>query len=163
MNEDSTGKKLIENVNAHPLPVPFFIELIKVAQDAMRGKRREIPPAAERIPKPNRLYLSDIPENQMGMSIVAECHKRYPDKHQARDFSQSFLFRWFALNQAKSDGKLKEFTKAGDKPGVELINSAVFEVAATCPLNADEHGSFDDSYVERVRKLVMEAGEDDGG
>jgi hypothetical protein len=155
------GKRFIDSVNAHPLDAALFMELVQVAVDAMRGKRREIPPAAERIMKPNTLYLSDIPENQMGMAIVAECHKRFPDKEQARNTSQSFLFRWFAVNFAREEGKLKEFIKDGDD-GVELINTAVFDVAASCPLVADERGGFDDSFADRVRKLVAEAGEDDG-
>lgn len=155
MRDDTAGKRFIDEVNAHPLPVPLFMDLLKIAEDALRGKRRVIPPAAERIMKPGRLYLTDIPENQMGMSIVAECRKRFPDKKQAENTSQSFLFRWFALCIARDEGRLGEFIKPSGTPGAELVHSAVFEVAASCSLNSDEKGGFNDSFEQRVRELII--------
>src|SRR5687768_3974371 len=112
----------VARVNRKPLPRELFMELLGVALDAMTGKRRELPPDAERCLEdlpPNTLYLKDIPMNQVGMSIVSECHARFPDDEEAEDTSFSFLMRLFAIQQAKVGGRLTEFTKPGNEPGTE--------------------------------------------
>ena len=132
------------------------MELLSVALSAMRGERREIPPDAERCLEdlpPKTLYLTDVPENQMGMSVIGECHRRFPnDQKQAEDTAFSFMMRWFAVNKAKYNGKLAEFSKPGD--GCEMIHGAVFAVAADCPLALGS--DFDDSYIPRIRALMAE-------
>ena len=159
---DDAGQWYIERANAHPLPRELFMELLGVALEAMRGNCRAIPPDDERCLEdlpPNTLYLTDCPENQMGMSVIGECHRRFPkNQSQAEDTSFSFMFRWFALQKAKADGKPKEFTKPSAEPNCEMVNTAVFAAAAECPLVVN--GGFDDSYTERVRKLMEE--DDDG-
>lgn len=160
---DDLGQRFIARVNSHSLPRALFMDLLTIALGAMRGERRAIPPDAERCLEdlpPNTLYLTDCPENQMGMSVISECNRRFPkNRMKAEDASFSFMFRWFALQKARINGSLKEFTKPGDEPGSELIHSAVFAVAADCPLAAD--GDFDESFCAKVRKLIAE--EDDGG
>jgi hypothetical protein len=143
------------------LPRDLFKELVEVTIEAKSGKRRAIPPDAERCLEDapsGTLYLTDCPENQMGMSIVAECHQRFPDER-ARSVSQSFLFRWFAMSKAKADGRLDEFCKLVEK-GKEMVHTAIFDAASECPLTAD--GDFDPSYVERAR-AIKAAKEAQGG
>ena len=148
---DDMGKQFIREVNAHPLPRELFMELIQINIEAKSGNRRAIPPDAERCLEdapPGTLYLTDCPENQMGMSIVGECVRRFP-REQAEATSQSFLFRWFAICKARNAGRLKEFVKPGKKN--EMIHSAIFEAAADCPLTME--GEFDSSYLDRCRAI----------
>jgi hypothetical protein len=142
----------VAEVNSHPLKSELFIELFEVATDAMRGKRRIIPPDAERCLEdapPGTLYLADIRENQMGMSIVAECKKRFPGE-EGTQISQSFLFRWFAFLKAHREGLLREFIK-DETDTSQMVHSAVFEAAAECTLDAD--GDFDQTYLDRVKAI----------
>lgn len=143
--------RFVAEVNAHPLKIPLFIELMSIAQEALTGKSRFLPPNAERCLEDapaNTLYLADIPENQMGMTIVNECMQRFPEE-EGHFTSQSFLFRWFAIQKAQHDGKLDEFVRNDGKQ--VMVHSAVFEAGAVCPLDAE--GDFDSTYLDRVRKI----------
>jgi hypothetical protein len=160
MSDDTDyGQKFIRGVNATPLPRDLFMELIQITIEARSGKRRTLPPDAERCLEdapPGTLYLTDCPENQMGMSIVGECHRRFSDdRERAEAVSQSFLFRWFAICKARESGRLKGFIKR-DK-NIEMVYTSIFEAAADCPLTME--GDFDDSYVERARAIKAAEGD----
>jgi hypothetical protein len=133
------------------------MDLLTVAVSALRGERREIPPDAERCLEdlpPNTLYAKDIPTNQMAFAIISECKSRIPTDHEeASDTSFSFMFRWFAFQKEKLAGTLQEFTKSGDEPDTEMINPAVFEVAANCKLSSKD-GGFDETFIPRIRELI---------
>jgi hypothetical protein len=144
----------VAEVNAHPLKADLFMELAVIANDAMAGRRRFLPPDAERCfedAPPNALFLTDMPENQMGMTIVDECQRRFPDGETGRETSQSFVFRWFAIQDAFHAGKLADFVKINGKK--LTIHSAVFEAAADCPLESD--GEFGSSYLDRVKVIYQ--------
>ncbi len=145
----------LAEINATPVPKDVFSDLVNIALQALRGERRAIPPDAERCLEdaaPGTLMLSDIPENQMGMSIVAECRRRFPKK-QGEAIAQSFICRWWAIGRAKRAGRLNDFCKSnGD--GSETVHSAIFDAAAECPLELrGDQSSFDSSYVRRCREI----------
>jgi hypothetical protein len=153
MNDD-LGKRFIDEVNANPIPEDLFLELVSVAIDALKGRRRELPHDSERIMESPGVYLTDVPMNQLGLSIVRDCHERFPnDMAMARSMSQSFLFRWFALENARDDSEFGEFVRSSDEPGSEMIHSAIFKAAAACPLTTGGSGLFDDSFYLRARAL----------
>src|SRR4051794_9423566 len=91
-DEKDFGMQCLREVNATPLPVDLFMEMVQISIEAKSGTRRVLPPDAERCTEdypPGAMWLSDCPENQMGMSIVMECQKRFPDRKRAQDVSQS--------------------------------------------------------------------------
>ncbi|MGA2440817.1 MAG: hypothetical protein ABSH08_07650 [Tepidisphaeraceae bacterium] len=151
------GADFIRRVNKKPLPVDLFMDLLAVAVSALRGERREIPPDAERCLEdlpPNTLYVTDNNQNQMAFSVISTCKSRFPeDQEEAEDTSFSFMFRWFAIQKAKHAGTLQEFAEPGDEPHTEMIHTAVFAVAADCPLDCKD-GSFDQSFIPRIRQLI---------
>ncbi len=145
----------IAEVNERPLDQTLFVELFHIATEALEGRRREIPPDAERCLEdapPGALYLTDVPMNQMGMAIVGECRRRFP-KDDAGHISQSFLFRSMALEEGVATGRVAEFTRKTE--GQLEVNGAVFAASAQCPLDAD--GNFDRSYEARIRKFASES------
>jgi hypothetical protein len=152
------GDSFVKRVNDNPLPVDLFMDLLTVAVSAMRGQRREIPPDSERCLEdlpPGTLYMKDIPENQMAFAVLSETKSKFPkNKKKAEDTSFSFMLRWFAIQKAKLAGNLKEFTKPGEIPDTELINSAVFVVAADCPLDPQIDGTFDKAFIPRIRAQI---------
>jgi hypothetical protein len=88
----------------------------------------------------------------MGMSIVAECRAKFPAE-MARKMGLSFMLRWDARGTAGQDGLLEEFSRKTDD-GTDEIHGAVFMAAAECPLAED--GGFDETFVERIRKIMAE-------
>lgn len=148
-------RDFIAEVNRRPLDQTLFVELFHIATEALQGRRREIPPDAERcledMPS-GTMYLTDIPMNQMGMAIVAECRRRFP-KDAAQHVSQSFMFRSWALEKAVTTGRVSEFAR--ETEGHLEVNGAVFSASAQCPLDAD--GDFDKSYEARIRQFSAES------
>lgn len=142
-------------VNQNPLEPKLFLELVEIAHKALTGTLRVIPPDAERCLEKGGLFLSDIPENQMGMAVVRECRGRFP-KEQAERIAQSYFMRWFALCRAKEEGLLRPFMKQLESGG-SLINDAVFEAAATASLDAE--GNFSATYVPQIRDIINQRGE----
>jgi hypothetical protein len=151
-------RNFIAEANAQPVPRDVFI-LANVTVQALGGKRRTIPPDAERCIEdfpPGAIYLTDCPENQMGMSIVEECHERFePDLAEA--MSMSFYFRWLAFKQARHSGGIDEFIRLKGKK-ID-IHFAVLYAAAEYPLTAE--GTFDDGYVGRIREIIAAEGMSD--
>lgn len=143
-------RDFIGETNANPLPADLFLELVDIAHEAMVGKRREIPHALERDMSKPGYYLTDCPENQMGMSIVRECRQRF-GKEKGRVVSHSFLQRWFAIGDIRETSRIDEFLKRKKGTTEILINDAIFKAAAECPLGPDGH--FDESFVDRARRI----------
>jgi hypothetical protein len=150
----------IGEANAHPLSPELFIELAQLAMETLSGKRRYLPPDAERIIKKGppgtiTLTLTDIPMNQMGMGIVAECHRRFPST-EAENIAKSFLWRWFAIEDATRKGKLDEFTKTEGKQ--VMVSSAIFVAASDTNLNTE--GRFEADFFDKIRKMIADDTDD---
>ena len=165
MSEFDYGQQFIDQTNATPIPRDLFLELIGVTVDVKSGTRREIPPDDERCLEdlpPGTMYLTDCSENQMGMAIIGECRRRFP-QHRAEAIFQSFMFRWWAVAKAHDAGLLKDFIKriGKGKKAREHAHSAIFEAAADTPLNAE--GEFDERFYEKARAIkAAEAAQGDG-
>ena len=146
-------KDFVAEVNANPLPRDVFGALVDIIIEALSGRRRTIPPDAERCLEdapPGSIILTDCPENQMGMSIIEECNERFPAEI-AELIAQSVFFRWFAVGKARRDGQIDEFILRSND-NTQEIHEAVFCAAAECPINGE--GEFDDSFVGRIREII---------
>lgn len=89
-------------------------------------------------------------EKPVEAAVAAECARRMARLEAAR-VATSFMLRWSAIGRARQRGTLDEFINPSDG-GVEIVHTAVFQVAAVCPLAPD--GDFDDSFVSRVRAII---------
>ena len=81
-NADEYGRQCLERVNNTPIEVELFFDLLREAQKAMRGKRRELPPDAERCfedAPPDVIYARDSPMNQLAFAIIGDCQKLFPN------------------------------------------------------------------------------------
>src|ERR1043165_9310379 len=150
---------IITTVNENPISRELFEDLATIAVQALSGERRELPPDAERcledIP-PGTVYLTDCPENQMGMAIAGECNKRFSDDN-AVTMATSFHFRREGFRQARRDALIAEFTRSISER-TEEIHRAVLYAAAECPLTPEGH--FDDAYVVKIRQIIETEGMD---
>jgi hypothetical protein len=149
-------RDFIADVNANPVARDAFEALATITIEAISGKRRTIPPDAERCLEdapPGSVWLTDCPENQMGMSIVEECHERFPPET-AELMSLSFYYRWMAFREVRINGVIDEFIRRTEK--TVKIHFAALYAAAEYPLTAE--GKFDDGYVRRIREIIENEG-----
>lgn len=149
---DAHAPDFLAEATSTPLDGDLFMNLVDIAIEALEGRRLVLPPAPELCLENSRggLRLTDIPENQMGLSIVGECRRRFGRR--GRPISRSFFLRWFAILSAENKGCLEEFIRK--QPGGELeVSEAVFRAAADCPINRE--GEFDQAtYLGRIRELA---------
>lgn len=147
-------------INGTPLEQTMFMELVNLSLEFLGAKRRAMPPDPERCLEDMKggFYLTDIPENQMGMGIMRECRTRF-GKDDGERIAQSFLHRWFAFMKAKDDGVLAPFIRQ-EGNGEISINDAVWRAAASSTIGDDGH-FIPGPYVELIRKIIAE--EESGG
>ena len=150
----------IEEANNNPLERTLFTELWVFAQESLIGKRRAIPPRAERcledLPA-GTVVLTDIPMNQMGFGLVGECHRRFPNRRQqAESLFKSFMWRYWALSKALKDDEAKRYVRPAT--GGREISAALLFAAAECPLRSDS-ADFDDTLFARANQISDEEGE----
>jgi hypothetical protein len=155
-------QRILGEVNSTPLDRALFMELIEIAIEALSGRRLALPPDSERCLEdlkgsPGKLTLcfTGIPENQMMFSIRNECRCRFGKKKSEMIF-HSFMWRWWAICDAKRKGILDEFIRTS-RNKQEQINNAVFHAAAECSLNAKTEFSKKE-YLIRIREIIC--GED---
>jgi hypothetical protein len=148
-------KETFHEINSTPLSEEEFMEILQIAFAAKAGRLRAFPPDPERCLEdapPGSWWLTDCPENQMGMAVVGHCNEKYGDEP-GRLKAQSFLMRNFAVSEAIHQGLLKDFIRP--EPGTNRIDihDAVFKAAASLPLN--KHGRFEpDEYLLKIRDLI---------
>ena len=143
-------KQDIKDANEQPLDPEEFLRLLGIGHDAFTGKSRIIPPDSERCLEDlplGTLALTDIPENQMGLTLARECGD---DKIKFK----GFMMRWFALMSAKSSGVLDEFTRPAALGMIE-VNDAVFRAAAVEPLNSRMRFNLR-KFKSRIKRLIKE-------
>ncbi len=137
--------------NDCPIDPELFLDLYRIAGEALAGRRREIPPDAELCLEDKRpgIRLTDVPMNQMGFAVIREC-KRRVGRDAAERVSLSFLIRWNAIHEALMSRRIDEFARECEDGEFEMHDS-VLVAAAQCPL--DGNGDFDPSFEIRVRRL----------
>lgn len=134
---------ILAMANTTPIELEFFVELLQIATEAFEGKRRELPPMAERCIEdspPGAIYFTDAPENQAMFAVKRTCEDRFGED--GRAIATSFHFRRFAISQAVDEGRIK-VTDRG-------VHVSFVRAAATCPM--DWSGRFDNSFEDRVAK-----------
>ena len=150
---------MVYEANSTSLDEQSFMELVEIAIEALSGRRLALPPDSERCLEhhkgsPGKLTITftGIPENQMAFSVLAECKERFGKKKGQKMF-HGFMWRWWAILDAKKQGILTEFAReAGD---MLEINTAVFRAAAQCPLN--DKGKFEiEEYRSLIRQIISD-------
>lgn len=150
-------QRMVDEANSIPLDQTVFIDLAKIANEALSGRRLALPPDSERCiedqkrsPGKMTIYFTGAPMNQAGFAIIAECRRRF-GKRKSGEIFHSFMWRWWAFLDAMKSGILAEFTREAGE--ILEINTAVFRAAADTPLHGK--GKFDqEEFVDRIREII---------
>lgn len=141
--------------NATPIPIDFYFELIQASMDAHIGKRRAIPPLAERCLEdaPEGSYVISDSGAAQGISTVLElCRQRLLVDDQADAMFNSFMYKAGALQDALKSGRLKRFMRRDGT--MTDVHHAVIHAAAESPVTKD--GKFDMRFYDRVTIIYNE-------
>lgn len=153
-----TGEEFVALANKNPIPEQDFLDLAKIAIEALDKRRRAFPPDIERFTDespPSGLIFSDVPVNHMAFSVAEECNRRFNGDPNGNMF-QSFMFRWMAISREVESEQLAPFVRRTGNSGE--VRASVFKAAACHPMQSKQTGvRFADGFVEVVRqKSILE-------